>query len=110
MALAPVSAHHNPASQVENRNDIHEASTQAVSVYWRGARGNMSIVIGWDIGGVHLKAARAESGRIVKAVQLAAPLRGGVECLAAAFTLAKAELGPAQHPLVTIPHYLALPI
>jgi len=56
----------------------------------------MSIVIGWDIGGVHLKAARAESGRIVKAVQLAAPLRGGVERLAEAFTLAKAELGAAQ--------------
>jgi (4-(4-[2-(gamma-L-glutamylamino)ethyl]phenoxymethyl)furan-2-yl)methanamine synthase len=46
----------------------------------------MSIVIGWDIGGVHLKAARAESGRIVKAVQLAAPLRSGVERLAEAFT------------------------
>ena len=56
----------------------------------------MSRVIGWDIGGVHLKAACAESGRIVKAVQLAAPLRGGVECLAEAFTLAKAELGAAQ--------------
>jgi (4-(4-[2-(gamma-L-glutamylamino)ethyl]phenoxymethyl)furan-2-yl)methanamine synthase len=53
----------------------------------------MSIVIGWDIGGVHLKAARAESGRIVKAVQLAAPLRGGVELLTAAFGRAKAELG-----------------
>src|SRR5260370_15581035 len=107
MALAPVSAHHNPASQVENRNDIHEASTQAVSVYWRGARGNMSIVIGWDIGGVHLKAARAESGRIVKAIQLAAPLRSGVECLAEAFTLAKAELGAAQRHVVTMTGELA---
>src|SRR5258708_13129300 len=62
----------------------------------------MSIVIGWDIGGVHLKAARAESGRIVKAVQLAAPLRGGVERLAEAFTLAKAELGAAQLHVVTM--------
>src|SRR5258705_6868229 len=107
MALAPVGAHHNPGSQVENRNDIHQASTQAVSVYWRGARGNMSIVIGWDIGGVHLKAARAESGRIVKAVQLAAPLRSGVECLAEAFTLAKAELGAAQLHVVTMTGELA---
>ena len=55
----------------------------------------MSIVIGWDIGGVHLKAARADSGRIVKAVQIAAPLRGGVDLLAAAFGRAKAELGIA---------------
>jgi (4-(4-[2-(gamma-L-glutamylamino)ethyl]phenoxymethyl)furan-2-yl)methanamine synthase len=57
------------------------------------AQHSMSIVIGWDIGGVHLKAARAESGRIVKIVQLAAPLRGGVDLLAAAFGRAKAELG-----------------
>jgi probable H4MPT-linked C1 transfer pathway protein len=67
----------------------------------------MSIVIGWDIGGVHLKAARAESGRIVKAVQLAAPLRGGVERLAEAFTLAKAELGAAQLHVVTMTGELA---
>ena len=67
----------------------------------------MSIVIGWDIGGVHLKAARAESGRIVKAVQLAAPLRGGVESLAAAFDRAKAELGAAQHHIVTMTGELA---
>ncbi len=67
----------------------------------------MSIVIGWDIGGVHLKAARAESGRIVKAVQLAAPLRSGVECLAEAFTLAKAELGAAQLHVVTMTGELA---
>jgi probable H4MPT-linked C1 transfer pathway protein len=52
----------------------------------------MGTVIGWDIGGVHLKAARAEAGRIVKAVQLAAPLRGGVDLLAAAFAKANSEL------------------
>src|SRR5215468_3497220 len=67
----------------------------------------MSIVIGWDIGGVHLKAARAECGRIVKAVQLAAPLRGGVERLAEAFNQAKAELGAAQHHVVTMTGELA---
>ncbi len=67
----------------------------------------MSIVIGWDIGGVHLKAARAESGRIVKAIQLAAPLRSGVERLAEAFTLAKAELGTAQRHVVTMTGELA---
>jgi probable H4MPT-linked C1 transfer pathway protein len=67
----------------------------------------MSIVIGWDIGGVHLKAARAESGRIVKAVQLAAPLRAGVERLAEAFGQAKTELGAAQHHVVTMTGELA---
>ncbi len=67
----------------------------------------MSIVIGWDIGGVHLKAARAESGRIVKAVQLAAPLRGGVELLAVAFGRAKTELGGAQHHVATMTGELA---
>ncbi|HSV24804.1 MAG TPA: hydantoinase/oxoprolinase family protein [Xanthobacteraceae bacterium] len=67
----------------------------------------MSIVIGWDIGGVHLKAARAESGRIVKAVQIAAPLRDGVERLTNAFARAKAELGTAQRHVVTMTGELA---
>jgi len=67
----------------------------------------MSIVIGWDIGGVHLKAARAESGRIVKAVQIAAPLREGVERLTNAFARAKAELGTAQRHVVTMTGELA---
>jgi probable H4MPT-linked C1 transfer pathway protein len=67
----------------------------------------MSIVIGWDIGGVHLKAARAESGCIVKAVQFAAPLRSGVEPLAEAFGRAKAELGAAQHHVITMTGELA---
>jgi probable H4MPT-linked C1 transfer pathway protein len=71
------------------------------------ARNSMSIVIGWDIGGVHLKAARAESGRIVKAVQLAAPLRGGVDLLAAAFARAKAELGGAERHVATMTGELA---
>ena len=30
----------------------------------------MTIVVGWDVGGAHLKAARAENGRIVDAVQV----------------------------------------
>jgi (4-(4-[2-(gamma-L-glutamylamino)ethyl]phenoxymethyl)furan-2-yl)methanamine synthase len=67
----------------------------------------MSIVIGWDIGGVHLKAARAESGRIVKAVQLAAPLRGGVDALAAAFGRARAELGETDRHVATMTGELA---
>jgi (4-(4-[2-(gamma-L-glutamylamino)ethyl]phenoxymethyl)furan-2-yl)methanamine synthase len=67
----------------------------------------MSSVIGWDIGGVHLKAALAERGRIVKAVQLAAPLRGGLDLLAAAFGNAKTELGAAERHVATMTGELA---
>jgi probable H4MPT-linked C1 transfer pathway protein len=67
----------------------------------------MSIVIGWDIGGVHLKAARAQSGRILEAIQIAAPLRSGVERLAEAFNRAQAELGAAGRHVVTMTGELA---
>jgi len=67
----------------------------------------MSIVIGWDIGGVHLKAARAEAGRLIKVVQVAAPLRTGIERLVEAFARAKAELGAAQRHVVTMTGELA---
>lgn len=67
----------------------------------------MNVIIGWDVGGVHLKAARAEGGRIVKAIQIASPLRGGLERLTEAFGEAKAQLGPAQHHAVTMTGELA---
>jgi probable H4MPT-linked C1 transfer pathway protein len=63
--------------------------------------------IGWDIGGVHLKAARAESGRIVDAAQIAAPLRAGLDPLITAFGQAKARMGPAGRHLVTMTAELA---
>src|SRR5258708_33839096 len=63
--------------------------------------------IGWDIGGVHLKAARAENGRIIDAVQIAAPLRAGLEPLIKAFGQAKARMGPATRHLVTMTAELA---
>ncbi|HEY5226284.1 MAG TPA: hydantoinase/oxoprolinase family protein, partial [Methylovirgula sp.] len=56
----------------------------------------MQSIIGWDIGGAHLKAARLEQGRIVKVVQIASPLWQGIEELNRAFTEAKALLGPAD--------------
>lgn len=60
----------------------------------------MSTVVGWDIGGVHLKAARAENGRVVSAVQIASPLRGGLDALVHAFGEAKAQMGtPALHAI-----------
>ena len=67
----------------------------------------MSVVIGWDIGGVHLKAARAENGRIVAAIQVASPLRGGLERLVEAFSEAKAAMGAPDLHAVTMTGELA---
>jgi probable H4MPT-linked C1 transfer pathway protein len=63
--------------------------------------------IGWDSGGVHLKAARAENGRIVDAVQIAAPLRAGLDPLIRAFAQAKARMGRASRHVVTMTAELA---
>lgn len=68
---------------------------------------SMGAIIGWDIGGVHLKAARAEHGRIVDAIQVAAPLRGGLDRLIAAFAEAKARMGEADRHVVTMTAELA---
>src|SRR5262245_5815291 len=67
----------------------------------------MSVVVGWDIGGVHLKAARADGGRVTDAVQVASPLRLGLERLAAAFNDVKAMIGPAPLNVVTMTGELA---
>jgi probable H4MPT-linked C1 transfer pathway protein len=67
----------------------------------------MAIVVGWDVGGVHLKAARADDGRIVQVVQLASPLRGGLDRLIQAFGEAKAMVGRADHHVVTMTGELA---
>jgi (4-(4-[2-(gamma-L-glutamylamino)ethyl]phenoxymethyl)furan-2-yl)methanamine synthase len=67
----------------------------------------MSAVIGWDIGGVHLKAARAEDGRVTKVVQYASPLRSGAERLLQAFAEAKKDLGRADRDVITMTGELA---
>ena len=67
----------------------------------------MSVVIGWDIGGVHLKAARAEHGRILEVVQVPSPLRFGLAKLADAFAQAKAAIGAAPRHVVTMTAELA---
>ena len=64
-------------------------------------------VVGWDIGGVHLKAARAEDGRIVDAVQIASPLRAGLDRLVDAFAAAKSRMGEADRHVVTMTGELA---
>ena len=67
----------------------------------------MSVVVGWDVGGAHLKAARAENGRIVNAIQVASPLRLGLERLAQSFVEAKAKIGTADLHAVTMTGELA---
>ena len=67
----------------------------------------MSVVIGWDVGGAHLKAARAESGRITKAATYASPLRAGTERLLQAFAEAQMEMGRADRNVVTMTGELA---
>jgi probable H4MPT-linked C1 transfer pathway protein len=64
-------------------------------------------VVGWDIGGAHLKAARAEGSRIIAAVQVAAPLRLGLERLTQSFSEVKARIGPADCQIVTMTGELA---
>ncbi len=56
----------------------------------------MQSIIGWDIGGAHLKAARWENGRIVKVAQVACPLWLGLDELHRAFSEAKPIVGPAD--------------
>jgi probable H4MPT-linked C1 transfer pathway protein len=67
----------------------------------------MAVVVGWDIGGAHLKAARAENGRIVATVQVASPLRLGLERLAQSFVEAKAQIGAADRHAITMTGELA---
>ncbi len=67
----------------------------------------MSVIIGWDIGGVHLKAVRAEEGRIVKAAQYASPLRSGTEQLQEAFAQARKDMGRGDRNVITMTGELA---
>jgi (4-(4-[2-(gamma-L-glutamylamino)ethyl]phenoxymethyl)furan-2-yl)methanamine synthase len=67
----------------------------------------MSMVIGWDVGGAHLKAARAEHGRVVDAVQVPSPLRLGLARLKQSFAEAKAMIGSAPRHVVTMTGELA---
>src|SRR5271168_5086153 len=68
----------------------------------------MSVVIGWDVGGAHLKAARAEGGRIVAAIQIASPLWLGVSRLDEAFRTGRSELGSADAHAATMTGELSM--
>ena len=67
----------------------------------------MVVVIGWDIGGAHLKAARAADGRVVDAAQIASPLRLGLDPLVRAFEQATQRMGAADRHVVTMTGELA---
>jgi (4-(4-[2-(gamma-L-glutamylamino)ethyl]phenoxymethyl)furan-2-yl)methanamine synthase len=67
----------------------------------------MTVIVGWDIGGVHLKAVRTEGGRIVEALQLPSPLRHGLDALNAAFAEATARMGTADRHVITMTGELA---
>jgi (4-(4-[2-(gamma-L-glutamylamino)ethyl]phenoxymethyl)furan-2-yl)methanamine synthase len=62
----------------------------------------MQYVIGWDVGGAHLKAARAENGIITQAAQIASPLWLEPETLERAFLEAEVTLGDAPLNAVTM--------
>jgi probable H4MPT-linked C1 transfer pathway protein len=59
-------------------------------------------VIGWDVGGAHLKGARVEDGRLVAAVEIVCPLWQGLDRLDAAFAEARPLLGDAPRHAVTM--------
>ena len=62
----------------------------------------MGSVIGWDIGGAHLKAARVAAGRVEAAGQAATPLWLGLDSLDAAFASLRQQLGAADSHVVTM--------
>ncbi|MBY6240852.1 hydantoinase/oxoprolinase family protein [Methylosinus sp. Sm6] len=62
----------------------------------------MTSAIGWDIGGANLKAARAEGGRVVAAVQLPCNPHYGLARLEEAIATARERLGPAERHSVTM--------
>ena len=62
----------------------------------------MGVVVGWDIGGAHLKAARVKGGRVEAVVQAPTPLWLGLDSLEAAFAAIGAELGLADRHAITM--------
>jgi probable H4MPT-linked C1 transfer pathway protein len=61
----------------------------------------MSSIIGWDVGGAHLKAALVQEGRVACVVQVPCELWRGMDRLEIALDQAIAALGDAQNHAVT---------
>ena len=62
----------------------------------------MSVVIGWDIGGAHLKAARVKGGHVEAVVQAATPLWLGLDSLEEALSALSAQLGRSDRHVITM--------
>lgn len=62
----------------------------------------MGSVIGWDIGGAHLKAARTEDGVIVAALQIVCTPHSGLSFLEKAIDEAAAAMGGADRHAITM--------
>src|ERR1700724_4446666 len=62
----------------------------------------MQNIIGWDVGGAHLKAARVENGIITQAVQMPCPLWLGLGELDRALIDAEAAIGRAPLNAITM--------
>ncbi|RTL86916.1 MAG: H4MPT-linked C1 transfer pathway protein [Hyphomicrobiales bacterium] len=62
----------------------------------------MTAIIGWDIGGAHVKAARAENGRLVAITQRACAPHLGLAHLEAPIRETLASLGPAAQHRITM--------
>ncbi len=62
----------------------------------------MTAIIGWDIGGAHVKAARAENGRLTALVQRACAPHQGLSHLEQPIREALAQLGSATRHRVTM--------
>ncbi len=62
----------------------------------------MRVVVGWDIGGAHLKAARVADGRVEGVLQAATPLWQGLQSLEAAFADFVARLGRSDFHAITM--------
>ena len=61
-----------------------------------------SPLIGWDIGGAHVKAARIEQDVVTDVVQIACPLWQGLDKLDAAIADVLSTLGPAPRHAITM--------
>ncbi len=65
------------------------------------------MVIGWDVGGAHLKAARTAAGRVVDVLQLPTPLWRDLGSLITGLHTASARLGPSDLHVATMTGELA---
>jgi probable H4MPT-linked C1 transfer pathway protein len=62
----------------------------------------MTVIIGWDIGGANLKAARVADGVVVAAIELPCAPHAGLTQVEAAIRAARARFGPADRHAVTM--------